>query len=121
VPRFKADLIARYGFTLGDYDAFGQVAYVYQDASVPLLYPVYYQNGFGNAGPHLGEVPPYSLVNLATGAGKNGMQVQFLINNVFNSLGEIGRFAALTPTTANQPYAVPIQPRTFWIKFGQRF
>jgi iron complex outermembrane recepter protein len=121
VPRFKADLIARYGFTLGDYDAFGQVAYVYQDASVPLLYPVYYQNGFGNAGPHLGEVPPYSLVNLAAGAGKNGMQAQFLIENVFNSLGETGRFAALAPTTANQPYVVPIQPRTFWLKFGQKF
>ena len=122
VPRFKSDLVARYGFTLGEFDAFGQAAYVYQDASVPLLYPVFYENGYpGQKGPHLGEVPPYSLVNLAAGAGKNGMQVQFLINNVFNSLGEIGRFAALSPTTANQPYAVPIQPRTFWLKFGQRF
>jgi len=120
-PRFKADLLARYGFNVGDYDAYGQAAYVYQDASVPLLYPVFYQNGYGNAGPHLGEVPPYSRVDLAAGAGKNGMQVQFLIDNVFNSLGEIGRFAALTPTTANQPYVVPIQPRTFWLKFGQKF
>ena len=58
---------------------------------------------------------------LAAGAGKNGMQVQVLVENVFNSLGETGRFAALTPTTANQPYAVPIQPRTFWVKFRQRF
>jgi hypothetical protein len=27
----------------------------------------------------------------------------------------------LTPTSANQPYVVPIQPRTFWLKFGQKF
>ena len=122
VPRFKADLIARYGLTLGEYDAFAQAAYVYQDSSVPLLYPVYYQNGFpGQAGPHLGELPPYSLVNLATGAAHNGMTAQFLVNNVFNSLGELGRFAALSPTTATQPYVVPVQPRTFWLKFGQKF
>jgi iron complex outermembrane recepter protein len=120
-PRFKADLLARYDFTVGDFDAHGQVAYVYQDSSVPLLYPVFYQNGYGNAGPHLGEVPPYSRVDLMAGAGRNGKQLEFLVDNVFNSLGEIGRFAALTPTTANQPYVVPIQPRTFWLKFGQKF
>ncbi len=121
VPRFKADLIARYNFTLGDYDAFAQSAFVYQDSSVPLLYPVFYQNNATAAGPHLGEVPPYAEVNLASGVTKNNITVQFLIDNVFNSLGEIGRFAALTPVTANQPYVVPIQPRTFWLKFGQKF
>lgn len=122
VPNFKADLIGRYVFTLGEYDAFGQVAYVYQDASVPLLFPVFYRSGYpGEQGPHLGELPPYSLVNLSAGASKNGMRVQFLVNNLFNSLGEIGRFAALTPTSANQPYVVPVQPRTYWIKFGQKF
>ena len=120
VPHFKANLIARYTFNLGDYDAFAQAAYVYQDSSVPLLFPSFYQNGPAGQ-QHLGELPPYSLVNLSSGVKRNGLQFQFLINNVFNSLGELGRFAACTPTTCNQPYVVPVQPRTFWIKVGQKF
>src|ERR1700722_1426026 len=65
-PRLKANLISRYDFPMGDWNGYGQLAYVYQDSSVPLLFPAFYQNG--SAGQqHLGELPPYSLVNLATG------------------------------------------------------
>lgn len=120
VPHWKANLITRYNFSLGDWDGFGQAAYVYQDSSVPLLFPSFYQVG-NNGTQHLGELPPYSLVNLSTGVARNGMQVQFLINNTFNTLGELTRFASCTPTTCNQPYVVPVQPRTFWLKFGQKF
>ncbi|MGO9426112.1 MAG: TonB-dependent receptor [Steroidobacteraceae bacterium] len=120
VPRFKANLIARYTFPLGDWNGFGQAAVVYQDSSVPLLFPSFYQVG-NNGTQHLGEMPPYTLVNLSTGAELNGTQVSFLVNNTFNSLGEIGRFAACTPTTCNQPYVVPVQPRTFWLKVGHKF
>jgi outer membrane receptor protein involved in Fe transport len=66
-------------------------------------------------------MPPYSLVNLSGGGELNGTQVQVLVNNVFNTLGEIGRFAACTPTSCNQPYVVPVQPRTFWLKLGYKF
>jgi outer membrane receptor protein involved in Fe transport len=120
VPRFKANLIARYNFPLGDWNGFGQAAYVYQDASTPLLFPSFYQTG-NNGAQHLGELPPYSLVNLSAGGEINRTQVSVLVNNVFNTLGEIGRFAACTPTTCNQPYVVPVQPRTFWLKLGYKF
>jgi hypothetical protein len=60
VPRFKANLIARYNFPLGDWNGFGQAAYVYQDSSTPLLFPSFYQTG-NNGTTHLGEMPPYSL------------------------------------------------------------
>jgi outer membrane receptor protein involved in Fe transport len=120
VPRFKANLIARYNFPLGDWNGFGQAAYVYQDSSTPLLFPSFYQTG-NNGTTHLGEMPPYSLVNLSAGGELNKTQVSFLVNNVFNSLGEIGRFAACTPTMCNQPYVVPVQPRTFWLKLGYKF
>jgi iron complex outermembrane receptor protein len=120
VPRFKANLIARETFGLGDWEGFGQAAFVYQDSSTPLLFPSFYQNG-PEGQQHLGELPPYTLVNLATGMSRNGTQVQFLVNNVFDTLGELGRFAACTPSTCNQPYVIPVQPRTFWIKVGQKF
>jgi len=118
-PRLKANLIGRYTFTLGDWNAYGQAAYVYQDASVPLLFPAFYTPG--PAGPHLSELPPYSLVNLATGAERNGIQVEVRVENVADNRGQLTQFAACTPTSCNQPYISPVQPRTYWLKFGQKF
>ncbi len=121
VPDFKANLVSRYSFPLGDYTAYAQAAYVYQDSSVPLMYTFFYNTLPSSAGPHLGELPPYSLVNLAAGVERNNMQFQVFVSNVFNSEGELTRFAACTPTTCTQPYVSPVQPRTFVIKFGQKF
>jgi len=119
-PRLKANLISRYDFPMGDWTGYGQVAYVYQDSSVPLLFPAFYNNG-QNGQQHLGELPPYSLVNLATGVDRNNMKIQVRLENAFNSQGELTRFAACTPTTCNQPYISPVQPRTVWLQFGQKF
>ena len=119
-PRLKANLISRYNFPLGDWKGYGQAAVVYQDSSVPLLFPSFYQNG-PEGQLHLGELPPYTLVNLATGVERNGLAVQVRVDNVFNTLGELTRFAACTPTSCNQPYVSPVQPRTVWLQFGQKF
>jgi len=119
-PRLKTNLVSRYTFPMGDWNGFGQAAVVYQDSSVPLLFPVFYQNGPAGQ-QHLGELPPYTLVNLATGVERNGMQVQVRLENAFNSLGELTRFSACTPVTCNQPYVIPVQPRTVWLAFGQKF
>jgi outer membrane receptor protein involved in Fe transport len=119
-PRLKTNLISRYNFPLGDWKGYGQAAVVYQDSSVPLLFPSFYQNG-PDGQQHLGELPPYTLVNLATGVERNGLAVQVRVDNVFNTLGELTRFAACTPTTCNQPYVIPVQPRTVWLQFGQKF
>jgi iron complex outermembrane recepter protein len=119
-PRLKANLISRYNFPLGDWKGYGQAAVVYQDSSVPLLFPSFYQPG-PQGQQHLGELPPYTLVNLATGVERNGLEVQVRVDNVFNTLGELTRFAACTPTTCNQPYVSPVQPRTVWLQFGQKF
>ena len=68
-----------------------------------------------------GELPPYTLVNLATGVQYNRMQFEVRLENAFNTLGELTRFAACTPTTCNQPNIIPVQPRTVWLQFGQKF
>jgi hypothetical protein len=34
---------------------------------------------------------------------------------------ELTRFAQTNPVNDNQPYIIPAQPRTFYIKFGQKF
>ncbi|HXC08051.1 MAG TPA: TonB-dependent receptor [Steroidobacteraceae bacterium] len=118
-PRLKANLIGRYNFSLGEWNAYGQAAYVYQDSSVPLLFPAFYSPGPN--GPHLSELPPYSLVNVATGAERNGVQVEVRVENAFDNRGQLTQFASCTPTTCNQPYISPVQPRTYWLRFGQKF
>ena len=88
---------------------------------MPLLFPAFYQNG-PEGQQHLGELPPYTLVNLSRRASScNGMHVDVRLNNAINSLGELTRFSACTPTTCNQPYVIPVQPRTVWLQFGQKF
>jgi len=120
VPTFKANLVSRYNFPLGDWNGYGQIAYVYQDASYPLLFPVFYTPG--QAGQqHLSELSPYNTVDLATGAERNGMQVTVRVQNVADDRGQLTKFSGCTPTTCNQPYIIPIQPRTYWIQFGQKF
>jgi outer membrane receptor protein involved in Fe transport len=103
-----------------DWNAYTQAAVVYQDSSVPLLFPSFYQNGPAGQ-QHLGELPPYTLVNLAAGVEKNGLAVQVRLDNAINTYGELTRFAACTPTSCNQPYVSPVQPRTVWLQFGQKF
>jgi len=69
----------------------------------------------------LGELPPYTLLNLSAGVNRNGTQLEVRVDNAINSLGELTRFSACTPTTCNQPYVIPVQPRTVWLTFGQKF
>jgi outer membrane receptor protein involved in Fe transport len=119
-PRFKGNLIGRYNFSIGDWNAYGQAAYLYQDASVPLMFPVFYQNG-PQGQQHLGTLPPYSLVNLAGGVGRNNLDLTLRVENVFDNRGELTRIASCTPTTCNQPYVFPVQPRTIWVQVAQKF
>jgi iron complex outermembrane recepter protein len=119
-PRLKANLIGRYNFPLGEWNGYGQGAYVYQDSSTPLLFPAFYTPGPAGQ-THLSELSPYSLVNLATGAERNGISVEVRVENVADNRGQLTKFAACTPTTCNQPYISPVQPRTYWLRFGQKF
>ena len=119
-PRFKLNIINRVTYGLGDWTGFSQVAYVYQDSSVPLLFPAFY-NTYNASAPHLGELSPYSLVNVASGAEHNGMTFTFRVDNLFDDIGQLTKFASCTPTTCTQPLISPTQPRTYWLQFGQKF
>jgi hypothetical protein len=87
---------------------------------MPLLFPAFYQTG-PEGQQHLGELPPYTLLNLAAGMQRSDMRLEVRVENAANSQGELTRFAACTPVTCNQPYVIPVQPRTVWLQFGQKF
>jgi outer membrane receptor protein involved in Fe transport len=113
VPKIKANVVARYNFSVMDWNAFVQGAYVHQGSSEPLLRLVDQQ--------HLGELPAFNIVDLSTGVEKNGMVLQLIVTNVADERAQLTRFGQCTPTSCTQNYVIPSQPRTIAIKFGQKF
>jgi len=112
-PKFKANLVARYTFPLGDWDGHAQAAYVYQGSSEPLLRLIDQQS--------LGALPSYSLVDFSGGVARHGLTVELTLTNVFDERAQLTRFVECATTTCTQPYAIPTQPRTLYLKVGQRF
>jgi iron complex outermembrane recepter protein len=113
-PRFKANLIARYSFhEVAGWTPFGQASLVYQSQASQALRLD--QNNI------LGNAPSYALVDLNVGATFNKSTVQFTVSNVMDRLAQLSRFSAIAPQIDNQVYVIPAQPRTFILKFGQKF
>jgi outer membrane receptor protein involved in Fe transport len=70
----------------------------------------------------LGQLPAYALFDFSTGAQKNGLQLQFVVSNLADKRADLTRYVECATTTCGpQPYVVPTQPRTYWLKFGQKF
>ena len=113
-PKFKGNVVARY--TMDEFmgwKPFTQLSYVYQTKTTPLLLVNEVQN--------VGMQPAYGLMDLAAGAHMNGTQVQVVITNLLDRRAELTRFAQTNPVNDNQPYIIPAQPRTLYLKFGQKF
>ena len=112
-PKFKANAVVRYNFGLGAWDADVQGAVVYQTQTAPALKTQDQQI--------IGMQPKYYLLDFSAGVEKDGMGWQFMINNVTDERAQISRFVSCTVSVCQQPYVIPAQPRTFGIKFGQKF
>jgi hypothetical protein len=113
-PKFKGNFVARYSFiTVGGWTPYGQAAWVYQSQTTPLLRIDEAQIE--------GNVPAYGLVDLAAGAECRGLTIQLMVTNVGDRLAQLTRFTQTNPVLDPQPYIIPAQPRTFALKFAQRF
>jgi outer membrane receptor protein involved in Fe transport len=113
-PKFKGNVIARYAFdeVLG-WKPFGQVSWVYQTQTSPLLLLNQVEN--------VGNQPAYGLVDLAAGAHLDKTMVQLVVTNAADRRAALTRFVQTNPVNDNQSYIIPAQPRTIAIKFGQKF
>ena len=113
-PKFKGNIIARYSFPeVLDWKPNVQAAFVYQTQTTPQL-----RVADANA---VGTQPAYGVVDVSGGIARNGMTIQLVVSNVTDKLAQLTRFEQCTIAVCTQPYAIPIQPRTVTIKFGQRF
>ncbi|MDP9082940.1 MAG: TonB-dependent receptor, partial [Pseudomonadota bacterium] len=113
-PKFKGNVVVRYSLPeIYEWKPFAQAAFVYQNATQPQL-------RVADAG-YFGKVPAYGLLDLSSGIERDGMNIQFLISNATDKLAQLTRFEACTAKICTEPYAIPAQPRTFTVKFAQRF
>jgi outer membrane receptor protein involved in Fe transport len=113
-PKFKANVVARYVFDeVAGWKPFGQLAWVYQTQTLPLLLRYQEEN--------VGMQPAYGLLDFAAGAHLDKTMVQLVITNVADRRAELTRFNQTNPQNDNQTYIIPAQPRTIAIKFGQKF
>lgn len=120
-PRFKGNLIGRYEWTLGSYDAHIQVAGTYQGKRNPVITLSDLNK--------TGVLPAYGTLEAAAGVTRGNLSFEVYGRNLTDSRGQQTRNARCNinycgPSAADpigEVYRIYIQPRTFGIRFGQKF
>ena len=113
-PKFKGNVVARYTFSeIGGWEPFGQASVIYQTQTSPLLRV--------DEAKIVGMQPAYGLIDLALGAHLDTTMVQLIVTNVVDRRAQLTRFVQTNPAVDTQAYAIPAQPRTIALKFGQKF
>ena len=114
-PRLKLNATARYDFTIGGIDAFGQAALLHQSGTTSLL------KVSDNA--LLGGTNGFTTFDFSVGGAlSNHTTFEFFIQNAFDERGALSRNSQCVLSicyAAGRVY--PVKPQQFGIKFGQRF
>ena len=111
--KLKGNVIARYDFTVGDYEAHLQGAVVAQTDVVPQLQLADAQI--------IGNQPGYASFDLAAGVKRGRWQAELFLQNAFDNRGQSIRYTGCAPTTCSLVYVLPIAPRLVGVTFGQKF
>jgi outer membrane receptor protein involved in Fe transport len=105
VPEFKGNIFARYDFDIGDLPAFAQLTWSYTGSSYSEIVPA---SRFHQAS--------YSLANLRGGINKGNWGVDLFVNNLTD---EVAQF--YVKPRNYEPTVVTNRPRSYGLKFWQRF
>lgn len=113
-PEFKANLVARYEATTGSYNWHLQGGLVYNgDAWSDLTRA---------DRAILGKLDAYTLVDFSAGVSRDAYSLEFFVTNAFDERAEALRYANCSYDTCGpNPYAVPLLPRMYGLKFTQEF
>jgi outer membrane receptor protein involved in Fe transport len=114
--KVKGNLVARYDFPMGDWQGYGQGAYVYQSAQRSELRTMVAEQ--------IGEMPAFGTFDLAFGLARDAYALDLFLTNVTDERGQLFRFVQCGSNclnTAINRYVVPTQPRTIALRFTQRF
>lgn len=123
-PEFKGNLTARYNFEIGGFQAYVQGSAVHVgDRTSDLRIR---ERGI------LGDLPSYTTADFSAGITKDSWSLDVFVSNAFDERAVISRFAQCGETVCGasgvveeypngQIYTVTNQPRTFGIRFSQKF
>ena len=122
-PKFKATTVARYVWTIGDYDAHAQGSVSYQ-SSLQTKLTTAERAVFG-------VTPGFASVDFTLGIDRDSLSIEVWGKNLFDSLGNVSRYAEC-PTSVcggnrfNAPgkgivYRVPIAPRQLGVSVTKKF
>ena len=112
-PKWKGNATARYEFPMGDFNAHLQGSAVYQSSAESDLRT--------EEKLILGKDKSFTQVDLSGGLARDSWQVELSVLNVFDEIGDTLRTSQCDAAVCQRPYIHPIRPRTFQIKFGQKF
>jgi iron complex outermembrane recepter protein len=113
-PDFKGNLVARYSFPLGGFDAHMQGALSYQTSRPSIL------STADNA--LYGDIPASTFLDLAFGVEQEKYSVELYVSNVTDEDAPLYLTSECTPQKCGgQTYGVQSRPRTIGIRFSQDF
>lgn len=112
-PKFKGNLTGRYEFELASFDAHLQASAIYVGKRWADLRLVERDI--------LGRLDSYTTFDMSAGLDNGSYSLELFIDNVADERGELTRFTQCAEAVCKQPYVVPVRPRTFGVRFGQKF
>jgi outer membrane receptor protein involved in Fe transport len=111
--KLSGNVITRYEFKAGDYDAHVQGALVAKSDVIPALTVADAQA--------TGNQPGYATFDLATGLKRGNWEAELFVQNVFDNRGQGLRYTECAPSVCSLVYVVPVAPRLVGVTFGQKF
>jgi iron complex outermembrane recepter protein len=113
-PDFKGNLIARYSFPLGAFEAHMQGALAYETSRASTL--AIADNDL------YGDIPSSTFLDLTFGVQKDKYSVEFFVANATDESAPLYLTSECTPQVCGgQTYGVQNRPRTIGIRFSQDF
>jgi iron complex outermembrane receptor protein len=120
-PEFKGNLIGRYEFPVGEFQAHLQGALTYEGSRPSELVPA--DNEAKN-----GDIPSSTIFDLTAGIGRDSWRLEMFVMNATDEdvPAFISQQCAITtifgsPACGQQPYAIRRQPLTVGLRFSQEF
>jgi outer membrane receptor protein involved in Fe transport len=113
-PDFKGNVVARYEFPMGTFEAFTQGALMYETSRPSNLDRA--DNDI------LGDIPARTVFDLSGGIGKDSWDLELFISNVTNEDAPIGISTQCNAgICGTQSYGIRTIPRTIGLRFSQEF
>lgn len=113
-PKFKANLVGRYSFKLGSFDAFAQGAVAFEGERRSALIESD-QIALGGAN------KSYAIADFSAGIRRDSIAFELFVANAFDEKAEITRFTQCDPQICSRQYVITNLPRTIGVKFSQKF